>query len=315
MNKAIVSACVAIGLVHFSPAALGSTAEFSTEYGAPAAFQGDTVRAFFKHDGQQILSLGVEVPAALYDKAPMEPASDGHFDVPIDADDPAQGTAWFCCGYEIVVPLPASAAEMTAFRQVVINWNPQGHVPPGVYDAAHTDFHFYFINTEERLSIHGARDSKEMCAVPNFLGPEPPMLPIPQNCDQVAVTAATLPADQMPPGYQNLGLTEPAMGNHMVDPSWHEFHGQSFDHTFIYMTNAGQLTGMEPMISLNFLRSLEAPVRVPISMPAAFPVAGMYPTEYVIEFDHEGGLFRVSYETWMQFPASGALTASAATQR
>jgi hypothetical protein len=315
MKVAIVSACVAFGLVHFSPAALGSTAEVSTEYGASAVFQGESVRAFISHDGQQIQSFGVEVPAALYDKAPVDPPSDGLYDVPVDAEDPGQGMAWYCCGYEIVVPIPASATELTPFREVVLNWNPKGHVPPFVYDVPHTDFHFYFMSDEERLTIGGAHDSSSMCTVPNFLGPEPPMLPIPQNCEQLAVTGAVLPADQMPPGYQNLGLTEPAMGNHLVDPAFHEFHGMPFDHTLIYMTNAGRLTGMEPMISLAFMRSLDGPVRVPISMPAAFPVAGMYPTEYVVEYDREGGLFRVSYETWKPFPASGALTASAATQR
>ena len=219
-----------------------------------------------------------------------------------------QGTAWYCCGYEIVLGLPESALSLTAFRHVVLNWNPQGHVPPGVYSQAHTDFHFYFTSSEERRAIGRAPDANAMCWIPNPAGSEPPTVPIPQTCEQFARTAAALPDDQMPPGYLNVGATEPAMGNHLLDLSSHEFHGQAFDHTFIYMADAGRLTGMEPMIALAFLRNLQEPVRVPISMPAAFPTAGLYPTEYVMEYDRAGGLFRVSYESWKPFPASATRT-------
>jgi len=210
--------------------------------------------------------------------------------------------------------LPEAALSLTAFRHVVLNWNPQGHVPPGVYTAAHTDFHIYFTSVEERRAIGRAGHAEEMCWIPNPVGTEPPTVPVPQTCEQFARTAAALPDDQMPPRYQNLGATEPAMGNHLLDLASHEFHGQAFDHTFIYMADAGRLTGMEPMISLEFLRGLESPLRVPISMPAAFPAAGLYPTEYVVEYDRAKGVFRVSYQTWKPFPASGTLTAGIAVR-
>lgn len=80
MNKAIMSACVALALVHFSPAALASQAEFVTEHGPVATFNGQQVRAFFTHNGSEIGALGVEVPAAMYEGAPMDPPSDGKFD-------------------------------------------------------------------------------------------------------------------------------------------------------------------------------------------------------------------------------------------
>lgn len=291
-------------MVYFSSAVLASEADFIREYGPAATFNGQEIRAFFSHDGAEIGALGVEVPVAMYEGAPMDPPSDGRYDVPRDANDPAKGKAWYCCGYEIVVDLPESARELSAFRQVVLNWNPQGHVPPGVYTIPHTDFHFYFMAEQERLGIGRARDASDMCLMANPLGPEPPEVPFPQSCEQVVATAAALPADQMPAGYQNLNATEPGMGNHLLDPAAHEFHGQPFDHTHIYMSNAGKLTGMEPMITLEYLRSLEAPVRVPVAMPAAFPQAGMYPTEYVMEYDRTAGVFRVAYENWKAFPAS-----------
>jgi hypothetical protein len=309
MRNSIVFACVTFCLVSIAPAAWGADSEPVTEYGAPAEFNGQNPRVFFTHAGPEVLSLGVEVPAAMYDGAPMDPPSDGQYDVPVDAADPARGMAWYCCGYEVVMELPESARSLTAFRHVVLNWNPRGHVPPGVYTAAHTDFHFYFTSSAERRTIGRAGDAKEMCSIPNPVGSEPPTVPVPQTCEQFAVTTAALPDDQMAPGYQNVGATEPAMGNHLLDLASHEFHGQAFDHTFIYMADAGRLTGMEPMISLEFLRSLQEPVRVPISMPAAFPTAGVYPTEYLVEYDRANGMFRVSYEAWKPFPASGTLTA------
>lgn len=309
MNNAIVSACVTIGVGLLIPAALGSTAEISTEYGTPTTFSGAPARTFFQHDGHTVIALGVEVPAALYDKAPLDPPSDGRNDVPVDADDPTQGIAWYCCGYEIVLELPPAAIEKTAFRHVVLNWNPRGHAPAGVYDSAHTDFHFYFTSVEEREAIGRARDSKDMCMVPGA-DPAGPLERNAQTCEQFQVTAAALPPDQMPRGYVSVGATEPAMGNHLLDPKSHEFHGEAFDHTFIYMSHAGRLTGMEPMITLNFMRGLDKPLRVPIAMPEAFPVAGLYPTEYVVEYDRDGALFRVYYENWKWFPASGSVAMS-----
>ena len=48
-------------------------------------------------------------------------------------------------GYEYVLPLPDAVARRAdvPFKWVLLNWNPVGHVPPGVYDVAHFDVHFY----------------------------------------------------------------------------------------------------------------------------------------------------------------------------
>jgi len=304
MHRIPAFTCIAIGLVFVSSAAWCSSDEAVTEYGDSAAFNGQEIRAFFTHKGPEIVALGVEVPAAAYDDAPMDPPSDGKYDTPVDADDPSKGVAWYCCGYEIPVSLPESAQQMTAFRNAVLNWNPQGHPPPGVYNARHTDFHFYFMSEQERLSIGHAADAKSMCWLPNPMGSEPPKIPDPQSCEQLAVTAAPLPADQVPPGYQSLGATEAAMGDHLVSLGWHEFHGQPFTEALIFTANAGHLTGMEPMVALDYMQSLQEPQRTAITMPAAFPTAGMYPTEYVVAYDRDAGLFRVSFENWKAFPAS-----------
>ena len=51
-------------------------------------------------------------------------------------------------GWEYVLSLPKEAA-IAGYNHVVIDWNPKGHIPPGVYDAPHFDFHFYLINVKE----------------------------------------------------------------------------------------------------------------------------------------------------------------------
>ena len=312
MNRIPVFTFAAIGLVFACPAAWCSSEDAVTEYGAPTAFNGQEIRVFFTHKGPDIVALGVEVPAAAYDNAPTDPPSDGKYDTPVDADDPSKGVAWYCCGYEIPVDLPEAAQQMTTFQYAILNWNPQGHPPPGVYNAPHTDFHFYFMPEQERLSIGHARDSKSMCWLPNPMGSDPPKVPSPQNCEQLAATAAALPADQVPPGYQSLGASEAAMGDHLVSLGWHEFHGQPFTEALIYTANAGHLTGMEPMAALDWMRGLQEPQRTVITMPAAFPKAGMYPTEYVVAYDRDQGLFRVSFENWKAFPASTAAPAAVA---
>jgi hypothetical protein len=47
-------------------------------------------------------------------------------------------------GYEYVLPLPDAVARRAdvPFKWVLLDWNPGGHVPPGVYDVAHFDVHF-----------------------------------------------------------------------------------------------------------------------------------------------------------------------------
>ena len=41
----------------------------------------------------------------------------------------------------------------TPYQFVELNWNPQGHEPPGIYDLPHFDFHFYTISLEKRNTI------------------------------------------------------------------------------------------------------------------------------------------------------------------
>src|SRR5690348_14444530 len=53
---------------------------------------------------------------------------------------------------EVFLTLPSQAAG-TGFTVLGLDWNPQGHPPPGIYDVPHFDFHFYYIPDSYRTTI------------------------------------------------------------------------------------------------------------------------------------------------------------------
>ena len=158
---------------------------------------------------------------------------------------------------EVDLPLPA-AAGATAFQDVAIDWNPQGHPPPGIYDVPHFDVHFYMVDSATRATISPAD--------PNAL--------------------QTPPADQVPTGYAQLApQVVPAMGVHWFDPASPEFHGQPFTSTFIYGFYDGKMTFIEPMVTTAFLQTKPSLAK-PIALPQTYPYPGKYyPTGYRVSYD------------------------------
>ena len=124
------------------------------------------------------------------------------------------------------------------------------------------------------------------------------------TCEQVATVAAHLPADQLPPGYSNVGAVEPAMGNHYIDPASPEFNGDEFTQTFIYGSNAGDLIFLEPMLSLARLREISGVECFAIPMPQAFPEAGRYPTQYCMAYLAKEDAYEVYFQSFVDFPRS-----------
>jgi hypothetical protein len=51
------------------------------------------------------------------------------------------------------------------YTHMLVDWNPHGHEPVGVYDLPHFDFHFYYVSNEERLGIPGVN--------PPYMDPAP----------------------------------------------------------------------------------------------------------------------------------------------
>ena len=46
--------------------------------------------------------------------------------------------------YEVITLDPPPLAP-EPYRFMMLDWNPQGHQPPGVYTVPHFDFHFYMV--------------------------------------------------------------------------------------------------------------------------------------------------------------------------
>ncbi|MCC6369941.1 MAG: DUF5602 domain-containing protein [Bacteroidia bacterium] len=150
----------------------------------------------------------------------------------------------------IELAMPAEAANVV-YNSIVINWNPKGHVPNGVYDTPHFDFHFYSMPTAERK------------AIPNY--------------EQDSLKFKNLaPKDYFPANYISPGGGDPEMGTHLVDLNARELNGKAFDETFVYGSYNGKVNFIEPMITMAFLQKTTQYSRS-IPRPAKVMVSGYYP--------------------------------------
>jgi len=180
---------------------------------------------------------------------------------------PDVNTKHCCDGPEFVLPLPREVA-VAPFDHVSINWNPHGHIPEGVYDKPHFDFHFYFISQDERQRVVGSM-SKEH---PECKAPD---------------------ADHIPEGYITTAMSFPRMGTHLVDLKSPEFNGKLFTRTLIWGSCDGRITFVEPMITKAFLQS-HSEESESIKQPKKYPSSGYYPTSYRVS--HEDGAHVVALE-------------------
>lgn len=162
-------------------------------------------------------------------------------------------------GWEYELALPREAG-IEPFDHIVIDWNPKGHIPPGIYDVPHFDFHFYLINQKVRAGITAKDSDLTKC--------------------KKKPAAKFIPADYILPE----GTEVPRMGVHWIDPSAPEFNQQPFTKTFIYGSYDGRITFIEPMITKAFLET-RTDVTEAIKLPEAFQKPGYYPTSYRLKYD------------------------------
>jgi len=151
-------------------------------------------------------------------------------------------------------------ADKTPFDHVVLNWNPQGHIPPGIYTVPHFDMHFYTITEADRARITLKGDDLARCQ-------------------------KTVPATYMAPGYIRApGGEEPMMGAHWVDLSCPEFKGQPFTKSMLFGSYDGKPIFTEPMVTLEFL-TRKTDVSESIKQAPAVMKSGFYPTAFTIRHD------------------------------
>lgn len=223
-------------------------------YDGPAqAIGGGTGQVFVSLDASGLpTAIGVRLSEAALAGLPTEP--------PPDAD-----------GWEYLLTLPKEA-EGSGYDHIGIDWNPKGHIPPGIYDAPHFDFHFYLISPGQRNRITATGE------------------------DLARLRRAPAP-EFMPEGYVLPEGTEvPRMGAHAIDPAAPEFNKQPFTTTFIYGFYDGQVVFLEPMMTKAFLET-KPNVIEQVRLPKHFVLPAYYPATYRVKYDAARREYVISLES------------------
>jgi uncharacterized protein len=161
--------------------------------------------------------------------------------------------------WEYPLPLPPQV-DVPPYTHIVVNWEPRGHLPPGVYDVPHFDFHFYLIDPVERARITCKDSDQPRCSAK----PDARFIPVGYIMPQ--------------------GTDAPRMGAHWIDPSSPEFNKRSFTMTFIYGSYDGGLAFLEPMAARAYL-DMKPDTSEAIKLPAEYQRRGYYPSAYSIKYD------------------------------
>ena len=265
-------------------ALLRSSASYSgpcAEYGHALPLGEGTLRTYTQREDGRPLAMGVTFPATALQSLPTAVSDEKHcFDK--DGDGSLDPHKECSVGHENVLDLPAGFRDgvQTPFSWSLVNWNPHGHIPKGVYDTPHFDFHFYLQPLAERNAIR------------------PGPCPVITDCDDYARAKAPVPERYRAPGYIDVDAVEPAMGNHLFDQAATEFHGVPFTRTWIYGTYDGKISFYETMIAKSWLDGLRSgsaeDACVPFAQPEAWRETGWYPTRYCIEYRENRGDYTVS---------------------
>lgn len=163
-------------------------------------------------------------------------------------------------GWEYKLDFPVDGVKGTPFNHLSFDWNPKGHIPPGIYDVPHFDVHFYMVSYDDRLKM-----TMEGDGIKKF-----------QNKPQEAF---------MPAGYIYAPESEEAkMGAHWVDLATPELNGKPFTHTFIYGSYDAKVVFWEPMITRAMFTN-DVNIEVDIKQPEKVAVSSHYPTKYFIRYN------------------------------
>jgi hypothetical protein len=245
-------------------------------------------------DGNTPASIGVALSAQALDELPQ--GSDMHRCHGRTQEGNVDAATKCVQTFEHVIPLPDAVARRAdvPFKWVLLNWNPHGHIPPGVYDVPHFDIHFMMVPISDIFAIE-----------PGPCGPE--MV----RCDQFRIGKKPLPANYMHADFRDVDAVVPAMGNHLIDLTGPEFNKQPFTHSWIYGVYDGKVTFYEQMITRAYLLG-NPDGCTPIKSPPAVAVSGFYPRVACIRHDAKSGDYTVSMEQFTFREASAPAAMSAA---
>ena len=190
--------------------------------------------------------------------------------------------------HERVLPLPSELARRAdvPFKWVLLDWNPFGHIPPGVYDTPHFDVHFMIEPIEIIFAIQSGP-----------CGPEH------VRCDQFAQARKPLPGNYVPASHIDVSAVVPAMGNHLVDVTGPEFKGEKFKHAWIFGAYDGRVTFYEAMVDRAYLLTKPSAC-FPVPLPEAVAVSGYYPTQYCVRHGAAKDTYTIALEAFVMRTAS-----------
>ena len=250
-------------------------------YGEPVSMGDGTIRTYLALDAAELpMELGVLMSGDALDGLPTERSTSGRcFDLNgngrIDDHGECEG------GYDFVLALPSVAARRSDLpvKWVGVDWQVEGHIPPGVYDLPHFDFHFYLVSEESVQAIG--------------VGP----CGIFMDCALFERATQPVPEKYVDHRHVSVGAAVAMMGNHLIDMTSPEFAKppEKFTHTWIFGAYDGRITFYEPMITREFFMSHPNSC-APIKQPKAWQVAGYYPTRYCIRYHQRANKYTVSLE-------------------
>lgn len=240
-------------------AASGALAEEAVHQGPVVTLHDGSARTYLVIEDDKPVEVGVALDSAFLAALPKDGASGGEV-MP-------NGHSTFA--YMLNMP----AINPTPFQYVMLDWNPAGHEPHGVYDQPHFDVHFYIISDAQRHAIS------------------------PDDLEFMAKAHRLPPSEFIPAGYIEPGLAPvPLMGMHLVDPASPELRPENperFTRTFIYGSWDGQLIFAEPMITTAYLEQ-RGDVTVPVPVAERYNPQGYYPGAYNVRWDEAAGEYRIS---------------------
>ena len=248
--------------------------------GANSSVGNGTVSSYAEFDKNGApKAIGIVFPASALDGLPTA-HSDGHHCFDRNKDGKVDLQTECVATHEWVIPLPSETARRSEipFKWVGLNWNPSGHIPPGVYDLPHFDVHFYIDPIEKVFAVGSGS-----CG-PEFV-----------RCDQFELAIKSPPSNYMNPDFKNVGAVAPAMGNHLIDQTSPEFNGKKFTRTWIYGVYDGRVTFYEEMVTRDYLLS-QPTACFPLKSAAAVGVRGYYPTQSCIRYNSQANEYTISIE-------------------
>jgi hypothetical protein len=268
---------------------LGCSSPKATQIpGASSSLGNGTVASYAELDATGAPhAIGVVFTEGALDALPTAP-SDGHHCFDTNKDEKIDVATECSQWHERVLPIPSalSGRADVPFKWAMLNWNPHGHPPPGVWDKPHFDIHFYIEPIENIFSLQ-----RGTCG-PEFL-----------RCDQFALAIKPVPKNYVPANYQDAQVAAPAMGNHMIDPMGHEFHGQEFKRHWIFGIYDARIIFYEEMVALSYMTS-KPDECLPIPSTPAVAITGYYPTKSCVRYQAGKGQYTISIEDFVLRQAS-----------